>query len=161
MADATQGTDDAPAPRPVVGTGAGRSRRTRRLPRTGLPAWELALLAGIVQSPSRYDPINDEAEATKRRNIVLQRMADVGDVPQEEADKAKEAPLGLKVSKPNNGCITAVKGASFFCKYVEKVFLSDPVFGKNRVRLVRIGEPPSNESERRRVPEWVTQSRGE
>ncbi len=41
---------------------------------------ESALLAGIVQSPSRYDPVNDEAEATKRRNIVLQRMAELGDI---------------------------------------------------------------------------------
>lgn len=99
---------------------------------------EAALLAGIVQSPSRYDPINDEAEATKRRNIVLQRMADVGDVSQADADKAKAAPLGLKVSKPRNGCITAVKGASFFCKYVEKVILSDPVFGKDREARAKI-----------------------
>ncbi|MER5938464.1 transglycosylase domain-containing protein [Streptomyces sp. NPDC001928] len=99
---------------------------------------DAALLAGIVQSPSRYDPVNDEAEATKRRNTVLQRMADVGDVSQAEADKAKKAPLGLKVSKPNNGCITAVKGASFFCKYVEKVFLSEPVFGKNREARAKI-----------------------
>ncbi|MGW6735231.1 transglycosylase domain-containing protein [Streptomyces sp. NPDC055013] len=99
---------------------------------------EAALLAGIVQSPSRYDPVNDEAEAIKRRNIVLQRMADVGDVSRAEADEAKEAPLGLKVSKPNNGCITAVKGAGFFCQYVEKVFLSDPVFGKNREARAKI-----------------------
>ncbi|WP_328425260.1 transglycosylase domain-containing protein [Streptomyces sp. NBC_00443] len=99
---------------------------------------EAALLAGIVQSPSRYDPVNDEAEAIKRRNIVLQRMADVGDVSRAEADKAKEAPLGLKVRKPNNGCITAVKGAGFFCQYVEKVFLSDPVFGKNREARAKI-----------------------
>ncbi|MGC9543551.1 transglycosylase domain-containing protein [Streptomyces sp. UG1] len=99
---------------------------------------EAALLAGIVQSPSRYDPVNDEAEATKRRNVVLQRMADLGDVPQAEADEAKKTPLGLKVSKPKNGCITAVKGASFFCKYVEKVFLADPVFGKNREARAKI-----------------------
>ncbi|MBT2673736.1 transglycosylase domain-containing protein [Streptomyces sp. ISL-14] len=99
---------------------------------------EAALLAGIVQSPSRYDPVNDEAEATKRRNIVLQRMADLGDVSQAEADKAKETPLGLKVSKPKNGCITAVEGASFFCRYVEKVFLSDPVFGKNREARAKV-----------------------
>ncbi|GHH26352.1 transglycosylase domain-containing protein [Streptomyces lanatus] len=99
---------------------------------------EAALLAGIVQSPSRYDPVNDEAEATKRRNIVLQRMADMGDVSQAEADKAKESPLGLKVSKPKNGCITAVKGASFFCKYVEKVFKSDPVFGKTQEARAKI-----------------------
>ncbi|KAB1143298.1 penicillin-binding protein [Streptomyces luteolifulvus] len=99
---------------------------------------ESALLAGIVQSPSRYDPVNDETEATKRRNTVLQRMAEVGDISQAEADKAKEKPLGLKVSKPKNGCITAVKGASFFCKYVEKVFLSDPVFGKTKEARAKI-----------------------
>jgi membrane peptidoglycan carboxypeptidase len=99
---------------------------------------ESALLAGIVQSPSRYDPVNDEAEATKRRNTVLQRMAEVGDVSRAEADKAKKAPLGLKVSRPKNGCITAVKGASFFCKYVEKVFLSDPVFGKTKEARAKI-----------------------
>jgi membrane peptidoglycan carboxypeptidase len=53
---------------------------------------EAALLAGIVQSPSRFDPVNDETEATKRRNIVLQRMAEVGSISQAEADKAKETP---------------------------------------------------------------------
>ncbi|CAM5609133.1 peptidoglycan glycosyltransferase OS=Streptomyces alboniger OX=132473 GN=CP975_19200 PE=4 SV=1 [Streptomyces alboniger] len=93
---------------------------------------ESALLAGIVQSPSRYDPINDEAEATKRRNTVLRRMAQVGDVSQAEAAKAMEDPLGLKISRPRNGCITAVRGASFFCKYIGKAFLSDPVFGKTK-----------------------------
>lgn len=99
---------------------------------------EAALLAGIVQSPSRYDPINDEAEATKRRNTVLQRMAEVGDISQADADAAKEKPLGLKVRKPRNGCITAVKGASFFCKYVERVFLSNPVFGKTKEARAKI-----------------------
>ncbi|MGC9381233.1 transglycosylase domain-containing protein [Streptomyces sp. MH13] len=93
---------------------------------------EAALLAGIVQSPSRYDPVNDEAEATERRNTVLQRMAQVGDISQAEADKAQAAPLGLKVSRPKNGCITAVKNSSFFCDYVREVFLNDPVFGKTR-----------------------------
>ncbi|MHC3471503.1 transglycosylase domain-containing protein [Streptomyces sp. 7R007] len=97
-----------------------------------------ALLAGIVQSPSRYDPVNDEAEATKRRNTVLQRMADLGDISQAEADQAGKEPLGLKVSQPKNGCITAVKGASFFCKYVEQVFLSNPVFGKTKEARAKI-----------------------
>ncbi|MGW1722320.1 transglycosylase domain-containing protein [Streptomyces sp. NPDC002306] len=99
---------------------------------------ESAMLAGIVQSPSRYDPVNDEAEATKRRNVVLQRMAEVGDISQAEADKAKEAPLKLAVSQPKNGCITAARGASFFCKYVEKVFLNDPVFGKTKEKRAKL-----------------------
>ncbi|MEU6007282.1 transglycosylase domain-containing protein [Streptomyces sp. NPDC047453] len=99
---------------------------------------EAALLAGIVQSPSRYDPVNDEAEATKRRNVVLQRMASVGDISQAEADKAKKEPLGLKVTQPRNGCITAIRGAGFFCDYVREVFMNDPVFGKSRTDRAKI-----------------------
>ncbi|KRD18869.1 MULTISPECIES: transglycosylase domain-containing protein [unclassified Streptomyces] len=99
---------------------------------------QAALLAGIVQSPSRYDPVNDEAEATKRRNTVLKRMAEVGDISEAEAATAQKAPLGLKVKKPKNGCITAVQGASFFCKYVERVFLSDPVFGKTKEERAKV-----------------------
>ncbi|MEU9960494.1 transglycosylase domain-containing protein [Streptomyces sp. NPDC050982] len=99
---------------------------------------EAALLAGIVQSPSRYDPVNDEEEAVKRRNTVLQRMADVHDISRAEAAKAKKKPLGLKVSKPKNGCITAVKGAGFFCDYVREVFLNDPVFGKTQKARAKI-----------------------
>ncbi|GHE54487.1 transglycosylase domain-containing protein [Streptomyces capitiformicae] len=99
---------------------------------------EAALLAGIVQSPSRYDPVNDPQEATKRRNVVLQRMADVGDISQAEADKTKKAPLGLDISKPKNGCITAVKNGGFFCAYVREVFLNDPVFGKTKEDRAKI-----------------------
>ncbi|MGV9288185.1 transglycosylase domain-containing protein [Streptomyces sp. NPDC003719] len=99
---------------------------------------EAALLAGVVQSPTRYDPVNDEAEAVKRRNVVLTRMAEVGDISRAEADKAQKAPLGLKVSRPKNGCITAVKGASFFCDYVRSVFLSDPVFGKTKEARAKV-----------------------
>lgn len=93
---------------------------------------EAAMLAGIVQSPSRYDPVNDTQEAIKRRNTVLQRMADVRDISQAEADRAKATPIKLKVSKPKNGCITAVSGAGYFCDYVRKVVLTDPVFGKTQ-----------------------------
>ncbi|NBM19924.1 transglycosylase domain-containing protein [Streptomyces sp. GC420] len=103
---------------------------------------EAALLAGIVQSPSRFDPVNDPEEAVKRRNVVLQRMAEVGDITPAEAAKAKESKLGLKISRPKNGCITAVDGAGFFCDYVRKVILNDPAFGKTeeeRKKLWNLG----------------------
>ncbi|MFC0601886.1 transglycosylase domain-containing protein [Streptomyces palmae] len=93
---------------------------------------EAAMLAGLVQSPSRYDPINNPQQAKLRRDTVLQRMAEVKNISQAEADRAKKQPLGLKVSRPKNGCITAVDGAGFFCAYVHQVFLSDPAFGKTR-----------------------------
>ncbi|MFE3517698.1 transglycosylase domain-containing protein [Streptomyces sp. NPDC059166] len=103
---------------------------------------EAAMLAGLVQSPTRYDPVNDAEEATKRRNIVLQRMAAVGSISQSEADKAIASPLKLKVSKPKSGCITAVSGSGFFCDYVRKTILTDPVFGKTeeeRTKLWNLG----------------------
>lgn len=93
---------------------------------------QAAMLAGIVQSPTLYDPVKNDVTATNRRNVVLKRMAEVGDITEAEAAKAQKSPLDLKVKQPKNGCITAVKGASFFCKYVERVFLSDPVFGKTK-----------------------------
>ncbi|WP_461027416.1 transglycosylase domain-containing protein, partial [Streptomyces sparsus] len=94
-----------------------------------LNAQQAALLAGIVQSPSRYDPVNDGQEAKKRRNVVLQRMADNGYLTAKEADEAKDKPLGLKVSKPRNGCITATMEAGFFCDYVRQEFLRNEAFG--------------------------------
>ncbi|OKH99680.1 penicillin-binding protein [Streptomyces sp. CB02923] len=93
---------------------------------------ESALLAGIVQSPSRYDPVNDPKEAARRRNTVLQRMADTKAVTQAQADAAARKPIKLDVSRPKNGCITAGSGAGFFCDYVREVLLNDPAFGKSR-----------------------------
>ncbi|WP_256105162.1 transglycosylase domain-containing protein [Streptomyces sp. ODS05-4] len=93
---------------------------------------ESAMLAGLVQQPSKYDPVSDVDMATKRRNTVLARMAAVGDISAAEAEEAQATPIKLKVSRPKNGCITAVDGAGFFCDYVREVFLSDPVFGKTR-----------------------------
>ncbi|GAA0626433.1 transglycosylase domain-containing protein [Streptomyces crystallinus] len=138
-------------------------------PAKDLKLEEAAMLAGIVQSPSRYDPVNDATEAKKRRDVVLQRMADKKDVSQAEADRAKAAPIKLKVSKPKNGCITAVSGAGFFCDYVREVFLSDPVFGKTkeeRAKLWNQGgltvrttlDPQSQQSTQASIKEHVYQS---
>ncbi|MEV6571909.1 transglycosylase domain-containing protein [Streptomyces sp. NPDC051577] len=107
-------------------------------PAKDLTLEQSALLAGVVQSPTRFDPVNDSQEAMKRRNVVLQRMADMKDVSQAEADQAKAKPVTLKVTRPKNGCITAVKGAGFFCDYVRNSFLTDPVFGKTRAERAKI-----------------------
>ncbi|MGI5513405.1 transglycosylase domain-containing protein [Streptomyces sp. CA-106131] len=130
---------------------------------------ESALLAGLVQSPTWYDPVSDEAEAKKRRNVVLQRMAEVHDITQGEADKAKATPLGLHVSQPKNGCITAVKGAGFFCDYVREVFLNNPVFGKTQTDRAKIWnrggltirttlDPQAQDSVQKSIKEHVNQS---
>ncbi|MBO0652555.1 penicillin-binding protein [Streptomyces triculaminicus] len=93
---------------------------------------ESALLAGIVQSPSRYNPVLAPKEATKRRNTVLARMAELKNITPAEAAAEQAKPIKLNVSRPKSGCITAVDGAGFFCDYVRETFLNDPVFGKTK-----------------------------
>ncbi|CAG6394833.1 penicillin-binding protein [Streptomyces cocklensis] len=93
---------------------------------------QAALLAGMVQSPSRYDPVSNEQTALDRRNTVLSRMAQLKDITPAQAAAAQKAPLGLKVSSPKNGCITAVNGAGFFCDYVRNTFLQNAAFGKTK-----------------------------
>ena len=57
---------------------------------------EAALIAGIIQSPARQSPYVDMAAATRRRNYVLQRMAEENYITADEAEKAKTAPIALK-----------------------------------------------------------------
>src|SRR4051794_9870728 len=49
---------------------------------------EAALLAGIVSSPSGYDPIAHPQAATKRRNLVLARMLEQGFLTRDQYDTA-------------------------------------------------------------------------
>ena len=128
-----------------------------------------ALLAGLVQSPSRYDPVSNEKEATKRRNVVLDRMVSQGNITGKQAAEAKKEPLGLDISKPKNGCITAEKDSGFFCDYVREVFLKNPSFGSSREerakRWNRGGmtikttlDPKAQESVQKSVKRHVNQS---
>ena len=55
---------------------------------------EAALLAGLPQAPSQYNPFENPAGARKRRGEVLRAMVDAGYISQSEADAANAAPLG-------------------------------------------------------------------
>ncbi|UCM88917.1 transglycosylase domain-containing protein [Streptomyces marincola] len=108
------------------------SQRYFSKPAAELALHEAALLAGLVQSPSQYDPVQYEDTALQRRNTVLASMVDNGAITEAEADEAMALDLGLNVSQPRQGCITAVNDAGFFCDYVKWEFLSNPVFGETR-----------------------------
>lgn len=60
---------------------------------------EAALLAGLPQNPSRLSPLEHAERAVQRRNHVLDRMVEERYVTQEEADRAKAAPLTLRIRK--------------------------------------------------------------
>ena len=60
---------------------------------------EAALLAGVPQNAPRLSPVNHPERALARRNHVLDRMAEEKYVSREEAEEAKQAPLGLHLRK--------------------------------------------------------------
>src|SRR4051794_21574807 len=56
---------------------------------------ESAMLAGLVKNPTGYDPTNSPDRALERRNVVLDRMAELNVVSRSTAQRAKRAKLGL------------------------------------------------------------------
>ncbi|HEX4699590.1 MAG TPA: transglycosylase domain-containing protein [Actinomycetes bacterium] len=91
---------------------------------------QAALLAGIVQQPSAFDPLANPQRSLARRNIVLDRMAQVGVASQADVAAAKATPLALKPKLPGNGC--EVSKVPFFCDFVLKTIQNDKVFGATR-----------------------------
>jgi len=65
-------------------------------PAEELKLTESALLAGLPQSPSRFNPFINPTGALERRNEVFQKMAEQGFITDEEADRASQAGLGLE-----------------------------------------------------------------
>src|SRR3954453_18526075 len=56
---------------------------------------ESALIAGLPQAPSQYNPFQNERAALQRRNEVLQAMADNGYISQADATDAQTQPIKL------------------------------------------------------------------
>jgi penicillin-binding protein 1B len=56
---------------------------------------ECALLAGMIQSPSRLNPYRHPDRAMERRNLVLDAMVETGTISPSEASRAKAEPLRL------------------------------------------------------------------
>ncbi|MEA2459189.1 MAG: penicillin-binding protein, partial [Thermoleophilaceae bacterium] len=58
-----------------------------------------ALIAGLPQAPSQYNPFQNPQAALQRRNEVLQAMADSGYITQDEATNATTKPVHLHPTK--------------------------------------------------------------
>ena len=71
----------------------GCERDTQRPCAAQLEPHEAALLAGIVASPSGYDPINRRRASRARRDLVLDRMREQGFLTPEQAASATAEPL--------------------------------------------------------------------
>jgi penicillin-binding protein 1A len=86
-----------------------------------LQPWEAALLAGIIQSPSAYDPANHPAAARIRRDIVLRQMLDQGYVerPVYEESVKQAIPAPKEVQTPHQQTVEGVE-AGYFTSWVQQ-----------------------------------------
>ncbi|MFC3491835.1 transglycosylase domain-containing protein [Glycomyces rhizosphaerae] len=106
---------------------------------------ESAMLVGLIQSPSNYDPINGSSEAAQvRRDHVINRMVDVGFLEGAAGDEAKAEGLNLNPQQANNtsgGAIDSDYG--FFVDYFEQWWNQQEDFGESeeirKARLYRGG----------------------
>jgi penicillin-binding protein 1A len=77
---------------------------------------EAAMLAGLPQAPTEYDPFIHKTVAIQRRNEVLAQMAAQGYITQAQASKAEATGLGLK---PGNA-YSATPREGYFFEYVKQ-----------------------------------------
>ena len=79
---------------------------------------EAALLAGIIQGPSRLSPYRHPERAAERRNVVVDSMVETHAITKEQAEKAKATPL--KLAPPN----VEASDAPYFVDLVRDVLIS-------------------------------------
>jgi penicillin-binding protein 1A len=96
------------------------------------PVWKLrlpeaALLAGLPQAPSEYNPLLNPAAAKARRNEVLQKMAKLGYLSRERAKRAMASGLRVNLSDA-----WFRHREPYFFDYVENELIEE--YGVNTVR---------------------------
>ncbi len=80
-----------------------------------LQPWEAALLAGIIQSPTDYDPVTHPTAARERRDVVLQQMLQQGYIskPVYEASMTEPLPAAQEIASPNQPLIDGIDTGYF------------------------------------------------
>ncbi|MDE8589117.1 MULTISPECIES: transglycosylase domain-containing protein [Micrococcaceae] len=99
---------------------------------------QAALLAGLVNSPSAFDPITNPEKSKQRRDLVLGLMKDQNKITAEEYQAAVATPVEPKVTQPKQGCAYAAS-APYFCDYILHLLENNPAYGadvKERQRLI-------------------------
>src|SRR5436305_977546 len=89
---------------------------------------QAALLAGIPEDPSRYDPVAHPRAAMARRAVVLRLMQQQGIIQASRYRQAARAPL----PKPQDVHLSGIRGqAPYFGEYVKQQLIDQ--FGAKRV----------------------------
>lgn len=95
-------------------------------PAKNLTISEAALLAGIVQRPSDYNPYTNPEKVLERRNVVLTKMKELGYISAEEYEKALSEKPKLKPLKQRGYYM-----APYFVEYVKELLIKK--YGADKV----------------------------
>ncbi len=87
-------------------------------PASQLDLAQSALLAGLPQAPSQYNPLHDPSAARQRRNEVLEKMAQLHYITRSQAAAAEAAPLGVRY-----GDFYTQRREDFFFEYVHELLV--------------------------------------
>ena len=63
---------------------------------------DAAVLTSLIRNPTGYDPIRFPEVATRRRQVVLGRMAEVGAITKDEAALSEQTPLPTEIVKSSS-----------------------------------------------------------
>ena len=74
---------------------------------------------------------NGYAKNKDRRDYILGKMYEYKKLTKAQYDEAIKTPIQPAITPSARGCQTA-GGSAYFCDYVQKIFLNDPSFGKDR-----------------------------
>lgn len=78
-----------------------------------------ALLAGLPQAPSQYNPLLDPTAARQRRNEVLAKMAELHYISEAQAQATERAPL-----ETHRGYFYSERKERFFFEYVRQLLIA-------------------------------------
>ncbi|MGO9322823.1 MAG: transglycosylase domain-containing protein [Solirubrobacteraceae bacterium] len=86
-----------------------------------LAPWEAALLAGIIQSPTAYDPAEHPVAAKERREVVLRQMLDQGYLSRSvyEQSVSQALPSPAEIQAPQEQTVEGVD-AGYFTSWVQQ-----------------------------------------
>jgi penicillin-binding protein 1A len=88
---------------------------------------QAAMLAGLPQAPTEYNPFRNKRDAIARRNEVLTSMYHQGSITKHQYDSALKSPLGL-----HPGRTYKVRRLPYFFDYVEQQLIG--AYGSRAIR---------------------------
>ncbi|MFJ5861143.1 transglycosylase domain-containing protein [Pseudarthrobacter sp. NPDC092439] len=97
---------------------------------------QAALLAGLVNSPTFYNPAVNPDKSIVRRNQVLSEMLRQRMITDAEHDAAVATPIQLKLAPQRQGCAYALI-APYFCDYISHLILNNPAYGASLIERQR------------------------